>query len=102
SVAADPAKVAIELPRELRAGRPSIKVIYRGQPSWVPVAIAQAIDVAIAQRPLAAGDVISDDDIPVERRAVDAPVASPGVLVGATVVQPIAAGAPIIARAVSL
>jgi len=49
-----PEAVAIELPRELHAGRPSIKVTVRGHRSAsVPVAISVATDVALAQRALA-------------------------------------------------
>jgi len=46
----DPGKVAVELPHELRAGRPSVKLVLRGRTSYVPVAIAVAGDVGIAQR----------------------------------------------------
>lgn len=100
----DPAKVILELPSQLRAGRPSIKLTVRGKPPvWVQVAIAAAIDVAVAQRDLAPGDVITDDDLAIERRAVtDGAPAAPATVVGATVTQPIAAGAPIVARAVAL
>ncbi|MGH2900944.1 MAG: hypothetical protein ACRDMZ_19870, partial [Solirubrobacteraceae bacterium] len=48
----DPAKVAIELPPVLRAGRASIKLTVRGKTSWVPVAIAALTEVAVAQRDL--------------------------------------------------
>jgi flagella basal body P-ring formation protein FlgA len=100
----DPAKVAIELPRELRAGRPSIKLTIRGRdPVWVPIAIAAVADVAIAQRALAPGDVITDGDIAIERRAVAELAAAPvATLVGAQLTAAIAAGAPIGARDVSL
>jgi len=100
----DPARVAIELPRELRAGRPSIKLTVRGRsPTWIPVAIAAAIDVAVAQRELAAGDVIGEDDVAIERRAVaDFTAAAPASVVGASVTTAIAAGAPIGARAIAL
>lgn len=100
----DPARVAIELPRELRAGRPSIKLIVRGHAAVrVPVAIAAITDVAIAQRELAPGDVIAEGDIAIERRAVaDLAVAAPAMLVGATLTRALAAGAPIGARDVAL
>jgi flagella basal body P-ring formation protein FlgA len=99
-----PSRVAIELPRELRAGRTSIKLTVRGRRTvWVPVAIAALTDVAIAQRELAPGDVIAGDDIAIERRAVaDATMAPAATLVGAQVTTAIAAGAPIGARAVAL
>jgi len=100
----DPAKVAIELPRELRAGRPSIKLTVRGRSAtWIPVAIAAAMDVAVAQRELAAGDVIGEGDIAIERRAVaELTAASPATIIGASVTTAIAAGAPIGARDIAL
>jgi flagella basal body P-ring formation protein FlgA len=100
----DPGKVVVELPRELRAGRPSIKLTVRGHaPAWVPVAIAALTDVAIAQRELAAGDVITADDIAIERRAIaDLAPAAAATLVGASVTHPLAAGAAIAARDISL
>lgn len=100
----DPARVMVELPRELRAGRPSIKVIVRGHnTAWVPVAIAAFADVAIAQRELAAGEVIGDGDVAIERRAVaDFAAAPAATLVGAQITSSIAAGAPIGVRDVAL
>jgi flagella basal body P-ring formation protein FlgA len=99
-----PAAVAIELPRELRAGRPSIKLTVRGRPTaWIPVAIAATTEVAIAQRALATGEVIGPDDIAIERRAVAEFIPAPAArLVGATVTTGVAAGAPIAARDVAL
>jgi flagella basal body P-ring formation protein FlgA len=96
--------VAIELPRELRAGRPSIKLTVRGHRSaQVPVAISAACDIAIAQRPLSPGEVIGAGDLAIEHRAIadltPAPVAT---LVGATVTAAIAAGAPIGAHDIAL
>jgi len=100
----DPSRVSIDLPRELRAGRPSIKLTIRGRAAtWVPVAIAALVDVAVAQRDLATGDVIDDADFAIERRAIADVIAAPGAtLVGASVGRPIAAGAPIATRDVSL
>jgi flagella basal body P-ring formation protein FlgA len=99
----DPAKVTIEPPPVVRAGRASIKLTVRGKTSWVPVAIAALTEVAVAQRDLAPGDVITGDDVALERRAVaDMAVAAPATVVGATVNAPIAAGAPIAAREVAL
>lgn len=97
-----PARVVIELPRELRAGRSSIKLTVRGKTVWVPVAIAQLTEVAIARRDLATGDVIGEADIAIEHRAVDAAVAPPASLRGASVVRAITAGDPIAARDVAL
>ena len=99
----EPARVAVEPPRELRAGRPSIKLTVRGRTSYVPVAIAALTDVAIAQRELAPGDVIAEADVAIERRAVvDVAVAPPATIVGAQVHAAIAVGAPIAARDVAL
>jgi flagella basal body P-ring formation protein FlgA len=100
----DAGKVTVELPRELRAGRPSIKLAIRGRAAtWVPVAIAAQVEVAIAQRDLAVGDVLTDADLAVERRAVADFVAAPSAtLLGAQVSHPIAAGAPIATRDVAL
>lgn len=99
----DPARVAIELPHELRAGRPSVKLILRGRTSYVPVAIAAAGDVAVAQRAFAPGDVIGPDDIAIEHRAIaDIVPALPAALIGSSVTSAIAAGAPIAARDVVL
>lgn len=104
ALSVDPSKVVVELPRELRAGRPSIKLTVRGKPPvWVPVAIAKTSEVAIAQRDLAPGDVITDDDIAIEQRAVaDFQPAIPATLVGASVTAEITAGAPISRRMVAL
>jgi flagella basal body P-ring formation protein FlgA len=101
---AEPARVAIELPRELRAGRSSIKLTVRGhRTAWVPVVVAMLTDVAVAQRELAVGDVIAGGDIAIERRALaDVAPAPPATLIGASVTTAIAAGAAIAARAVSL
>ncbi|HET7503903.1 MAG TPA: flagellar basal body P-ring formation chaperone FlgA [Kofleriaceae bacterium] len=99
---ADPSRVAIELPRELRAGRASLKLTVRGRRSvWVPVAISALAEVAIAQRALAPGDVIGAADIAVERRAAGEPTAAVATVVGATVTSEIAAGDAIGARAIS-
>jgi flagella basal body P-ring formation protein FlgA len=100
----DPAKVTVELPRELRAGRPSIKLTIRGRRAvWVPVAIASLVDVAIAQRDLAIGEVIRAGDFAIERRAVaDLTAAVGATLIGASVGRAIPAGAPIATRDVAL
>ena len=104
TLSVEPSKVVVELPRELRAGRPSIKLTVRGKPPvWVPVAIAATSEVAVAQRDLTPGDVITDDDFAIEQRAVtDFVPAIPATLVGASVTADIAAGAPISRRMVAL
>lgn len=101
---ARPDAIAIELPHELRAGRASIKLTVRGhRTAWVPVAIAAAVDIAIAQRALAAGEVIAAGDIAIEHHAVSDMIPAPAAtLVGATVTTPIGVGAAIAARDVAL
>ena len=93
----DPAHVTIEIPRELRAGRPSLKVTLRGRPAqFVPISIAQVTEVAIAQHQLAPGAVIGAGDVLVEQRALDGTTpASVNSVVGAIVTRAVAAGAPI-------
>jgi flagella basal body P-ring formation protein FlgA len=100
----DPAHVAVEVPRELRAGRPSIKVTVRGRPAqFVPISIAQLAEVAIAQHALAPGAVIGAGDIVVEQRAIDGAAPAPvNSVVGATVTRPLSAGAPIAGGDVAL
>jgi flagella basal body P-ring formation protein FlgA len=103
TLAIDPSKVTVELPRELRAGRSTIKVAVRGRATvFVPVAIGKLVDVAIAKRALPAGTVIEADDITIERRSVELAPASVGALVGATVTTALAANEPIAARSVAL
>jgi len=103
-LALDPARVSVDVPRELRAGRPSIKLTIRGRAAtWVPVAIAALVDVAIAQRDLAPGELIGEADIALERRAVADLTAAPiATLIGASVNHALAAGAPIGTRDVAL
>ncbi|MEO8698617.1 MAG: flagellar basal body P-ring formation chaperone FlgA [Kofleriaceae bacterium] len=99
----DPAKVAIELPRDVRVGRVSFKVTVRGKTTFVPVTIGKLVDVAVAAHPLAVGDVISDGDFEASERAVDGVAAAkPASLVGATVTREIADGGVIAAAAVAM
>jgi len=94
---------SIELPGEFHTGRPSIKVSSHGRTVWVPVAIGPMAEVAVANRALVNGDVITDADISIESRATEgitpAPFAS---VVGATVVHSIASGSAIAGKDVSL
>lgn len=93
----DPAQVAIEVPRALRAGRRSIKLIVPGRPAqFVPISIAAVAEVAIVQRALAPGAVITAADVVIEQRAVDgAAVAPVNSVVGAVATRALPAGAPI-------
>jgi flagella basal body P-ring formation protein FlgA len=101
----DPAKLAVQVPRELRTGRVSIRVAVRGRSAvYVQVAIGKLVEVAVARRGLTAGTVIGAADVSIEHVAL-APASGPApaaTLVGATVTNDIAAGMPIEARDVTL
>jgi flagella basal body P-ring formation protein FlgA len=99
---ADPSKLVVEPPRELRAGRTSIKILIRGKASWVPVSLAPLADVAVAQRAIAAGDTLTAADFSREHRALDEAPAPIAVLIGATATRELAAGSPIAAHDVTL
>ncbi len=92
-----PGDVAVELPRELRVGRRSVKVSVRGErPVFVAVSIAELVDVAIAERALPVGSVITADDVRIETRAADRATPALGeTVIGAKVTKAIAANAPI-------
>jgi flagella basal body P-ring formation protein FlgA len=89
-----PASVMVEVPGELKQGRPSVRVTVKGKTSYVPVSIAKLVDVAVATHALEEGAVIAVEDFTIEARAAEpgAPAAS---LVGATVSHALAQGAPI-------
>ncbi len=93
----DPADVIVELPRELRVGRRSVKVTVRGQRAvFVPVSVAQLADVAIAEHPLAVGDTITAADVRIETRAVEGTALANGTaVVGSKVAKAVAAGTAI-------
>lgn len=100
----EPDAVKIELPRALSIGRPSIKLSVNGKRAqFVPVTIGKVVEVAVAQRSLAPGEVITDGDVQVELRAVDGNAAAKGgSLVGATVKTAIEPGAIVRAGEVTL
>ena len=94
---------SVEIPAEIRAGRPSIKVISRGRVVWVPVAIGPVAQVAVATRALAAGEVVGDGDFSIESRAADGGPAAPAAsLVGATITHAVGNGATIASKDVTL
>lgn len=86
--------VTVELPRELRVGRRSVKVIVRGRRAvYVPVAIGQLADVAIAEHALVVGDTITATDVRIETRAVEGTAPARGTaVIGSRVAKAIAAG----------
>ena len=89
-----PARVTVEVPGELVAGRPSVKVTVNGKTTYVPVSIAKLVDEPIATRALAEGELVAAEDFEIQPRAGEpgVPAAS---LVGATLAHAVRAGAPI-------
>lgn len=100
----DEADVTVELPRELKIGRRSVKVTVRGQRTmFVPVTVGAVADVAIAEHALAVGSVITDADIRIETRAVEAgPEIIGAPAIGSRVTKAIAANAPVPAASIAL
>lgn len=88
-------EVVVELPRQLGIGRKSVKVTVRGQrPVFVPVVIGELADVAIAERSLPIGHVITDADVRIETRGIDGKNhANNNVVIGSKVAKAIKAGA---------
>ncbi len=85
-------EIAIELPRELRVGRRSIKLAVRGAHAvYVPVTIGALVDVAVAERALSVGTVITAEDVRIETRAIDGAAPLGTAVLGAKVTRPIAA-----------
>jgi flagella basal body P-ring formation protein FlgA len=87
-----PDAIRVEPPLEPRVGRPSVKVIARHRTYWVPVTLSRLVDVATLVHAVAAGTVLTDDDVEVEHRAfagIPAPLAQ---VIGATVVEDLDAG----------
>ena len=89
-----PAQVTVEVPGELKAGRPSVRVTVKGRTSYVPIAIARLVDVAVATRAIAEGATLVAADFAIVQRPTEpgAPAAS---LVGAGVAHAISAGSEI-------
>lgn len=98
--------VDVEVPREVRAGRQSIKLTLRGKHArveWVPVSFGKLAFVAVVQRPLAAGAVVTAADVTTERRAPGTAIPVPvEAVVGAVVNHDLTAGAIVANHDVSL
>jgi flagella basal body P-ring formation protein FlgA len=93
----DSADVIVEMPRTLGIGRKSVKVTVRGQRAvFVPVLIGELADVAIAEKSLAVGQIITADDVRIETRGQGGGAktyAKGTVVVGSKVAKAIKAGA---------
>ncbi|MFT3694205.1 MAG: flagella basal body P-ring formation protein FlgA [Kofleriaceae bacterium] len=91
---AAPDKIIVEPPTTvLHAGRPSVKVIYKKQTYFVPVALSALVDVAVTTHPIAAGSEITADDVTIEHRAFVGAAARN--VIGATTIADLDAGAAI-------
>jgi len=92
-----PSQVTIEVPGELKLGRPSVKVTVKGKRTiYVPVTVGKLIEVAVATHALAEGDVVAAADVSIEQRAVEVASPAPAAsILGATVTHAVADGAPI-------
>ncbi|HEY3802776.1 MAG TPA: flagellar basal body P-ring formation chaperone FlgA [Kofleriaceae bacterium] len=87
-----PDAIRVEAPLEPRVGRPSVKVIAHHRTYWVPVTLSRLVDVATLVHAVAAGTVLTDDDVEVQHRAfagIPAPLAQ---VIGATVIEDLDAG----------
>ena len=93
---------AVEAPRDVRAGRPSVKVIAKGRTIYVPVTLAPLVTVAVAKHAIAAGTVLGAADITIEHRAFEGAPAPATQLRGATVTRDIVADAAIGAHDITL
>ncbi len=92
-----PASVTVEVPGELKLGRPSIKVTVKGKRTiYVPVTVGKMTVVASVKHAVAAGDVLTAADVTIEERATDVAAPAPAAsIIGATMTHALADGAPI-------
>jgi flagella basal body P-ring formation protein FlgA len=92
-----PSSVTVEVPGELKLGRPSIKVTVRGKRTiYVPVTVGKMTVVAIVNRAVTEGDVLTAADVTIEERATDVKAPAPAAsVIGATMTHPLADGATI-------
>lgn len=97
-----PDGLVVEPPSQLRPGRPSVKVTVHKKTVYVPVSLAQMTDVAVVTHAMAAGAVITADDVTIEHRAVETATAAAAQVVGGTLKKDLEAGAPIGARDLTL
>lgn len=98
----DPDKVVVEPPRAVGAGRASFKVIVRGRCVFVPVSIGKLVEVGVARRAIPAGSILTDADVLIVQRAIEAIVPASGrSLIGATATRDLVADAPVALRDVS-
>lgn len=92
-----PAAVTVEVPGELKLGRPSVKVTVKGKRTiYVPVSVGKMTEVAIVNHAVSEGDVLTAADVTIEQRATEVKSPAPaGSVIGATMTRALAEGAPL-------
>lgn len=92
-----PSSVTVEVPGELKLGRPSIKVTVKGKRTiYVPVTVGKMTVVAIVNHAVTEGDVLTAADVTIEERATDVKAPAPAAsIIGATMTHPLADGATV-------
>lgn len=92
-----PSSVTVEVPGELKLGRPSIKVTVKGKRTiYVPVTVGKMTVVAIVNHAVTEGDVLTAADVTIEERATDAKAPAPAAsIIGATMSHSLGDGATI-------
>ncbi len=102
SLATEPDRVTIEMPRALGTGRSSAKVLVRGRSSvYVPFSVSKRLEVMVVVRAVRAGAEITADDVTLERRAI-INAALPSTIIGSTATRNLAVGDVIAKSAVML
>lgn len=94
SLATEADQVTVEMPRSLRAGRLSAKVVVRGRAGvFVPFSVGKKVGVALIRKRVAAGAAITADDVTIELRAssVSNP-AVPSTIIGSTAQRDLVVG----------
>jgi flagella basal body P-ring formation protein FlgA len=94
SLATEADRVTVEMPRNLRAGRLSAKVIVRGRMGvFVPFSVGKRAEVAVIRKRVLAGVAITADDVSIEYRASSAlNPAVPSTILGSTAQRELAVG----------
>jgi flagella basal body P-ring formation protein FlgA len=100
---AKPEGIVVEPPSVvLHPGRPSVKITYKKQTFYVPVALSAMTDVAVVTHAVAAGSVLTAEDVSFEHRAIDGAPAAAAQVIGSTMLKDLAAGTPVGAHDVTL
>jgi flagella basal body P-ring formation protein FlgA len=99
---AAPASIRVEPLVQPHVGQPSVKVTAKHHTVWVPVQLAKLVDVVTVVHAVAAGTVLTADDVEVEHRAFAGMPAPLAQVIGATVIEDLEAGTPLGAHDLAL